>query len=206
MIIYEGFIATNSTVKSQLNFKRVAHDAVIRDRKKRKSQGARKTDFNTQFSDLNLPDQEFHTVRTKYTQTLRAFNNIAGLPGFFISGLHPYMVFICPRSGVTPHPLWIDGAIHSFVPLKNASITMSGFIYLNKNFDIRICTLPIEEGNLCHSIFIKTRDFNLKFDHNFSQKANFKSIMIRRGCCAKSNFVKLSISCATTRKAKPMQR
>jgi hypothetical protein len=41
LIVYEGFIATGgvSNGDSQLNFKRVAHDAIIRDRKKRKSQG-----------------------------------------------------------------------------------------------------------------------------------------------------------------------
>ena len=48
LIVYEGFIASGSvsagvlnstTGDSQLNFKRVAHDAIIRDRKKRKSQG-----------------------------------------------------------------------------------------------------------------------------------------------------------------------
>ncbi len=41
LIVYEGFIATGgvSNGDSQLNFKRVAHEAIIRDRKKRKSQG-----------------------------------------------------------------------------------------------------------------------------------------------------------------------
>ena len=49
LIVYEGFIATLSSSSnslpansSQLNFKRVNHDAVIRDRKKRKSQGNKK--------------------------------------------------------------------------------------------------------------------------------------------------------------------
>ena len=96
----------------------------------------------------NLLNQEFQTVRTKYTLTLRAFTNIASFDGFFTTGPHPYMFFICPRSGLTPHPLWIDGQVNSFVPLKNPSITMSGFIYLNKNFDIRIATLPVDEGLL----------------------------------------------------------
>jgi cleavage and polyadenylation specificity factor subunit 1 len=93
-------------------------------------------------------DQEFHTVRTKHTPALRAFTNITGFDGFFTLGPNSYLTFICPRSGLTPHPLWIDGPINSFVPLKNASITMSGFIYLNKNFDIRIATLPAEDGKL----------------------------------------------------------
>lgn len=47
LVVYEGFIATVTNVQSggmfstnnQLNFKRVNHDAIIRDRKKRKSQG-----------------------------------------------------------------------------------------------------------------------------------------------------------------------
>ena len=47
LVVYEGFIATvtniqaggMSSTNNQLNFKKVNHDAIIRDRKKRKSQG-----------------------------------------------------------------------------------------------------------------------------------------------------------------------
>ena len=160
LVIYEVFISlpnqsSQSTASSaQLSLKRVSHDAIIRDRKKRKTQGARKAnpEYSNYFSssgDSNLmSEQEFMINRTKHTPTLRAFSNIAGFGGFFITGTHPYAVFFCPRSGITPHPLWLDGAISCFVPLRNAAITMSGFIYLNKNADIRICSLPVEEGKL----------------------------------------------------------
>jgi cleavage and polyadenylation specificity factor subunit 1 len=85
--------------------------------------------------------------RTKYTPLIRQFKNIAGYTGCFINGLHPYFLFQCTRSGLTTHPLWFDGPINSFVPLKNSSITLSGFIYLNKKNDIRICTLPVDDFN-----------------------------------------------------------
>lgn len=150
LVIYEGFIGYSfnqltNTTSSQLNFKRVDHDAIIRDKKKRKAQG-RKNLNETNVASFSA-DAEFLTNRTSNTQFFRAFSNIAGFNGFFITGSHPYMVFLCPRSGVTPHPLWVDNTINSFVPLNNPAITQTGFIYLNKNFDIRICTLPIDDYN-----------------------------------------------------------
>ncbi len=151
LIIYEGFVGyisnqTNGSTTSQLNFKRISHDAIIRDKKKRKNQSRKNiSDFGAMSSVL-VNDNEF-TSRTHLTPMFRSFNNIAGFNGFFITGSHPYIVFLCPRTGVTLHPFWIDGPINSFVPLNNVLITQTGFIYLNKNFDIRICTLPVEDFN-----------------------------------------------------------
>ena len=141
---------------AQVNFKRVSHEIVIRDRKRRKMQ----TKKNLNADSLNAEDANF-TKRTRLIPTLAKFSSIAGFGGFCITGFHPYLVFFCPRSGLTAHPMWIDGAIEAFVPLKNASITLSGFVYVkevdeddlvhtgvqSRNFDIRICTLPVEDAN-----------------------------------------------------------
>jgi cleavage and polyadenylation specificity factor subunit 1 len=94
---------------------------------------------------------DFFNTRTKQTSSLRPFSNIAGYSGFAI--INPscsYLVFFCLRSGLTAHPLWLDGALASFTPLQNSQITMSGFVYMNKSFDIRISTLPTadESGKL----------------------------------------------------------
>jgi len=151
LIIYEGFIGhsfnhVTSTSTNQLNFKRINHDAIIRDKKKRKTQVRKNLAESASASGGALLESDFKN-RTQFTQVFRSFTNIAGFNGFFITGSHPFMVFLCPRTGVTPHPLWVDSAINSFVPLNNAAITLTGFIYLNKNFDIRICTLPMDDYN-----------------------------------------------------------
>ncbi len=143
LIVYEAFIANDSgDVIPQINFKRLNHEIVIRDRKKRKIQNRKNLN-----SDAVNGEQDIFSKRTRNTPTLTKFESIAGFSGFCITGFHPYLVFFCPRSGLTPHPMWLDGQLGAFVSLKNASITMSGFIYFNKNFDIRICTLPVEDAN-----------------------------------------------------------
>lgn len=172
IIIYEAFICMydgdgNSINKNELNlrFKRLSHDIVIRDRRKRKIQIKNKI-FNTMSQQISInelipqssvlqhqqslqQDEQLNKIvkRNKYVPLMRKFNNIAGYNGFFLTGPHPYFVFHCVRSGLTTHPLWFDGAINSFVPLKNSSITLSGFIYLNKKNDVRICTLPLDDCN-----------------------------------------------------------
>ena len=50
--------------------------------------------------------------------------------------------------GITTHPFWLDEVVASFTPLKNASITLSGYVYMNAAFDIRICSLPVEDGKV----------------------------------------------------------
>lgn len=143
LIVYEAFIANEFEEQtSQINFKRINHEIIIRDRKKRKIQNRKLLNAES----VN-GEQDFLLRRTRHVPTLTKFESIAGFSGFCITGFHPYLVFFCPRSGLTPHPMWLDGQVGSFVSLKNASITMSGFIYFNKNFDIRICTLPVEDAN-----------------------------------------------------------
>ncbi len=86
---------------------------------------------------------DFFNTRTKQTSCLRPFANIAGYSGFaVINSACSYLVFFCLRSGLTAHPLWLDGALTSFTPLQNSQITMSGFVYMNKSFDFHLCTLP----------------------------------------------------------------
>lgn len=157
LIVYEAFRAASSSPgSSQVNWKRLNHEIIVRDRRnRRKNQLLRKG--QAEAASLNpgvaaaaaatLDLASITATRTKHTPMLRAFTNIAGFPGFCITGNLTYLVFLCPRSGLTAHPLWIDGALTSFTPLRNASITMTGFIYLNKKFDIRICALPVDDCN-----------------------------------------------------------
>ena len=145
--------------------KKINHEIIIRDKRKRKVNLSKKVyqDSNqnntenmdaaglsstTQSTNENnlFSHDDYLSQRSNYTPSLRSFKNTAGFNGFFITGANNYFVFFCPRSGLTAHPFWLDGQVASFVPLKNTSITLSGFIYFNQNFDIRICSLPIEDG------------------------------------------------------------
>lgn len=163
LIIYEAFL---SGVKGQglsttkrLNLKRVAHDIIIRDKRRRKSQLA----MSKKTNELNLlktkptssddmeqwvnMNADYLNTRGNYVHSIKCFNGIANLSGFSINGAYPYLVFYCARSGLTPHPLWIDGPIATFCQLKNTSITVTGFIYVNSQSNVRLCSLPLEDPN-----------------------------------------------------------
>lgn len=129
-----------------MNFRRVNHEILVRDKRKRKNQFRKNAEL-VQNTEHSILDPDYFSTRTQFSPTLKAFSNIANFSGFFVSGSYPYMVFFCPRSGLTSHPLWLDGAVTSFCPLKNSSITLSGFIYINKNSNVRISTLPLDDAN-----------------------------------------------------------
>ncbi len=120
-------------------FKRVSCNLVTKDRRKRRLQLKRAA--------KDQASNQLPTNRTKTVRLIRQFTSIAGFTGFFIAGSHPHFVFYCPRTGLCAHPYSQDGAISSFTPLRNASITLSGFVYLNKKNDIRLCALPTDEAN-----------------------------------------------------------
>jgi hypothetical protein len=154
--------ATQLASQTQINFKRLNHEIIIRDKRlnsggsKRKAaaaaaQNIRNRAANNENDELEMASGDFFNTRTKQTAMLRAFTNIAGYSGFaIINPACSYFVFFCLRSGLTAHPLWLDGALTAFTPLQNSQITMSGFVYMNRSFDIRIGTLPTadESGKL----------------------------------------------------------
>lgn len=130
----------------QLNFRRINHEIVVRDNKRKRRNQARKAGAANEGSvEHSILDPDYFSTRTSFSATLRPFKNIANSSGFSITGPQPYLVFYCPRSGLTPHPLWLDGPVTTFCSLKNSSITLSGFIYINKGANVRICTLPLED-------------------------------------------------------------
>ena len=132
------------------------HEIIVRDNKRKRRNQFRKTTSMVgengngagNASEMSILDPDYFSTRTAYSPTLRPFKNMAnGMSGFSVTGAYPYLVFFCARSGLTPHPLWLDGPITSFCTLKNSSITLSGFIYINKSSNVRICTLPVEDAN-----------------------------------------------------------
>lgn len=95
----------------------------------------------------SILDPNYFSTRTSFSPTLRPFADIANASGFSITGSQPYLVFFYPRSGLTAHPVWLDGPITAFCSLKNSSITLTGFIFINKNANVRICSLPLEDSS-----------------------------------------------------------
>lgn len=138
----------------QLNFRRMNHEIIIRDSKrKRRGHQFRKAADSNSNEQHSILDPDYFSTRTSQAPTLRAFESDTALipnstGGFSITGAYPYLVFFCARSGLTPHPLWLDGPIMCLCTLKNTSITLAGFIYINKNgANVRICTLPLDVDN-----------------------------------------------------------
>jgi cleavage and polyadenylation specificity factor subunit 1 len=169
LIIYEAFKAVLNTISEhkparknlkialsnnyQVNFKRVQHEILIRDKR---SQQTRRTKTQSKRTEKDMIDdplmnEALFSTRVKQISCLKPFDNAigGGYSGFaVINSANSYMVFFCPRSGLTAHPFWIDGQIVAFTQFTNSSITLSGFIYMNKTNDIRVSSLPIEDGKL----------------------------------------------------------
>lgn len=61
--------------------------------------------------------------------------------GVFICGSYPHWVFITEHGHVTAHPMSVDGAILSFAQFNNVNCP-DGFLYFNKQEELRICVLP----------------------------------------------------------------
>ena len=172
LVVYEMFSMVNEIVNenvdkefynydefynlNEIQLKRINHDVIIRDKKKKKA-SLRKLNLEqptksateagsseeAKSSEVNGGES---FVRTKFCPTLKSFTSLANFDGMFFGGANPHVVFFCPRSGLTPHPIWIDGPILSFSPLSSSQIAQNGFIYLNSNSDVRICNLPVEEN------------------------------------------------------------
>jgi hypothetical protein len=179
LIIYEAFIYKTMSGSISLHLKRVNHQMIIRERRNQRRKAAAQMRNNVKANNSSTLNEHINepmtaetindpaatkttasslidtfsiidtNQRTKQTPIFRKFSNIAGFPGFMVTGSNPYMVFQCPRSGITAHPIWLDGSIVSFTPLKNTNIcpSLSGFIYLNNKLNIRICSLPSEDCN-----------------------------------------------------------
>ncbi|PVD20429.1 hypothetical protein C0Q70_18584 [Pomacea canaliculata] len=75
------------------------------------------------------------------TQWLRTFNNVSGYSGVFVCGPRPYWVFMTSKGSLRIHPMDIDGWVSSFAPFHNVNCP-NGFLYFNKQNELRICVLP----------------------------------------------------------------
>jgi len=70
----------------------------------------------------------------------RAFDNIWGFSGIFMSGDRPGWL-MHSNKGLFYHPMGIDGSVYCFTPFHNVNCPR-GFVYFNGQGFLRLCSLP----------------------------------------------------------------
>ncbi|XP_072014167.1 cleavage and polyadenylation specificity factor subunit 1-like isoform X2 [Amphiura filiformis] len=138
LLIYEAFPAHSTKDDSHLKirFKKVSHNILMKV-KKGKSKKQSKTSSNLTL----LGDTEDEQGKKKYINRMRYFQDISSYSGVFISGPYPYWVFLTNKGVLRAHPMPIDGAVTCFAPFNNVNCP-KGFLYFNKQGELRICVLP----------------------------------------------------------------
>ena len=125
LLLYEAYVVPSDSSLGQLRFKKVQHNLILRERAtkaKRKMEGEEKRSF------LN-------------SRWLRAFEDVAGYSGVFICGPYPHWIISTARGCLRIHPMSIDGCICSFAAFNNVNCP-KGFLYFNRQGEMRICVLP----------------------------------------------------------------
>ncbi|GFS30200.1 cleavage and polyadenylation specificity factor subunit 1 [Nephila pilipes] len=126
LLIYEVFPFHETQIENhlKLRFRKVNHELITRERKLFKS---KKSEENESSS--------------TYKRWLRYFVDISGYSGVFVCGLNPYWLFLTVHGELRIHPMTIDGAVTCFAPFHNINCP-KGFLYFNKQGELRICVLP----------------------------------------------------------------
>ncbi|XP_019849049.1 PREDICTED: cleavage and polyadenylation specificity factor subunit 1-like [Amphimedon queenslandica] len=127
LVIYEAFQYTSAIHPGhlKLRFSKVQHNVILQD--KRVGKLAK-----------HFQQQEF-----SFPPHLRKFSNIAGYSGVFVCGPYPHWIFMAARGHLSIHPMYIDGPVQSFAPFDNVNCP-SGFLYFNKESELRISVLPTQ--------------------------------------------------------------
>ncbi|XP_069771192.1 cleavage and polyadenylation specificity factor subunit 1 isoform X2 [Narcine bancroftii] len=134
LLIYEAF--SYDTQQSQNNlkvrFKKLPHNINFREKKLKQSKKEKKVESATG-EELIVP--KARVARFRY------FEDISGYSGVFICGPSPHWLFMTSRGALRLHPMTVDGPIESFAPFHNVNCP-KGFLYFNKQGDLRISVLP----------------------------------------------------------------
>ncbi|XP_037085613.1 cleavage and polyadenylation specificity factor subunit 1-like [Pollicipes pollicipes] len=122
LLIYEVF-PCYALPESQLKVKlrRVQHDIIIRTRKSK--------------------TRPMADAEPGAPGLLREFTNVAGFDGLFLCGPNPHWILMTTRGELRFHPMTIDGRLKSFASFNNVNCPQ-GFLYFNKEGEMRICVLP----------------------------------------------------------------
>ncbi|GIY05432.1 cleavage and polyadenylation specificity factor subunit 1 [Caerostris extrusa] len=127
LLIYEAFPFYETQIENhlKLRFRKINHELLTRERKTFKPK----------------KDEEAEpSLACK--RWLRYFVDISGYSGVFVCGYNPYWLFLTVHGELRIHPMTIDGAITCFAPFHNINCP-KGFLYFNRQGELRICVLPI---------------------------------------------------------------
>ncbi|XP_033126019.1 cleavage and polyadenylation specificity factor subunit 1-like isoform X2 [Anneissia japonica] len=131
LIIYEAFSyqAHSDQERLQIRFKKLPHSMMMKE-KKSKKRGQKAQD-------------EEEAVQHRKTNRLRTFAGVSSsfYSGVFICGPYPHWLFVTARGSLRMHPMPVDGAVTCFAAFNNVNCP-NGFLYFNKQGDLRICVLP----------------------------------------------------------------
>ncbi|XP_071785220.1 cleavage and polyadenylation specificity factor subunit 1-like isoform X1 [Asterias amurensis] len=128
LLIYEAFCYQSASDVShlKLRFKKISHDILIKEKKKGKKQ-AKTTPA--------VPET------SRYVSKLRYFEDISSYSGVFVCGPYPHWIFVKSRGALRAHPMPIDGSVSCFAAFHNVNCP-HGFLYFNRQGDLRISVLP----------------------------------------------------------------
>ncbi|KAK7115084.1 hypothetical protein V1264_001025 [Littorina saxatilis] len=134
LLIYEAFPyqasdspATDKHLK--IRFKKIDHGLIL----KEKASGRQRR--------KGEEEEEDDRAQLENIQRLRCFTDVSGYSGVFICGPYPHWLFMTPKGSLRIHPMGIDGWVTSFAPFHNVNCP-KGFLYFNKQSELRICVLP----------------------------------------------------------------
>ncbi|XP_043546870.1 cleavage and polyadenylation specificity factor subunit 1 isoform X1 [Chiloscyllium plagiosum] len=134
LLIYEAFSydAQQSQNNLKVRFKKVPHNINFREKKIKQSKKDKKVETAT---------GEEQVIPKARVARFRYFEDISGYSGVFICGPSPHWLFMTSRGALRLHPMTVDGPIESFAPFHNVNCP-KGFLYFNKQGDLRISVLP----------------------------------------------------------------
>ncbi|CAG0879128.1 unnamed protein product [Cyprideis torosa] len=101
----------------------------------------RKLDVNIVFRMKKGKKSDGGAEEINYGTRLQYFENVGGYTGVFLSGPYPHWIFMTKRGELRIHPQSIDGPVKCFTPFDNIN-AKEGFVYANKQSEVRICVLP----------------------------------------------------------------
>ncbi|KAI0216603.1 Cleavage and polyadenylation specificity factor subunit 1 [Lamellibrachia satsuma] len=131
LLIYEAFpyCASPTDKRLKLHFKKLEHGLILKERRpaKMKKKASETGETGAEKADC--------------VNWLRPFNDICGYSGVFICGPYPHWLFMTARGILRIHPMAIDGMITCMTPFHNVNCP-KGFLYFNRQGEMRICVLP----------------------------------------------------------------
>lgn len=130
IVVYECFpVSKQNTGVNRLpvRFKRLEMNVLMRVKEESKL---------AEMADKKSRKTEFKIHQMKAFQKVGTYEK-----GVFVCGPYPHWIFITPHGHVTTHPMVLDGPIVSFATFNNVNCP-NGFLYFNKQGELRICVLP----------------------------------------------------------------